>query len=239
MSIKIFHWAVSDDNSVNENVSYAVTEVDGDVTLTFKIPFRGNAVERSYTFNVEESKETVRDVFVTETNEHSALLVVDAFTYCNRNGYNTNAFNRQKAARIIVDDAGDVYFMLTHTCEDLDGFENVSMVQAEYTAAYYLRQACAWYDELLDARSKKQALIRETDPYASISYLEAQVDLLTKIVLSLTTDEAVADYVTALGEADNYSVLNIKSLENVKAEFTDNKAAFRALQEAYYEQIND
>ena len=81
-------------------------------------------------------------------------------------------------------------------------------------------------------RKKCEEAIFWLDPYASIAYLEAQVDALTRLVLKLTDKDT--DEVNILKEADKYSVLDIKTTDNMIKEFKEDKGNARKRQTAFY-----
>lgn len=81
-------------------------------------------------------------------------------------------------------------------------------------------------------RKKCEEAVFWLDPYASIAYLEAQVDALTRLVLKLTDKDT--DEVNILKEADKYSVLDIKTTDNMIKEFREDKGNARKRQTAFY-----
>lgn len=81
-------------------------------------------------------------------------------------------------------------------------------------------------------RVKNETVVRWVDVYDTVSYLEAQVDALTRLVLKLTNQQG--DEIAILKEADKYSVLDIKPIENIVHEFKEDKANARTKQTAFY-----
>lgn len=85
----------------------------------------------------------------------------------------------------------------------------------------------------------KSKLIGHVDYYNSIAYSEAQIDLLTRILLSaldeLQLPEDIEELRKLLVVANDNSVLDIKSMDSVLAEFTTHKSNMRKLQLGYYD----
>lgn len=79
---------------------------------------------------------------------------------------------------------------------------------------------------------KRENIIEWTDIYNTVTYLESQVDALTRLVLQLTNKEC--DEVNILKEADKHSVLDIKTIDNIKNEFVEDKANARKRQTNFY-----
>lgn len=92
-----------------------------------------------------------------------------------------------------------------------------------------------------DKRSRfqvKAELIGQIDHYNSITYLECQVDALTRVVKALLASSNMLpppELVDILNKADEFSVLDIKGQECILQEF-DNKQQLRNLQQRYYDE---
>lgn len=108
-----------------------------------------------------------------------------------------------------------------------------------------------WIDVFGDAFSSKvsiakarRALLIESDPNNSLSYIEAQLDILTEIIFSIydncTADQQIAiqkvvpvfdEFRTLMG---SHSVLTIKSEVKCLEELSNGKAKIRKFQSDYY-----
>jgi hypothetical protein len=243
MDVKILHWkatsTVDEEGKETPNKNrYEITknEAEQSVKIKYTIPFRNQ--ERSGEVDIDGTVfGKCYDIFVTETSDY-APLVLPALEMCdNVNSYNTNGIDRQKVARAVVDDQGTILIALVSNAGKFDGVENIEMVYGEHPMTYYLMQESAWFKELVRKTQIKSGLIKNTDVYRSVSYLEAQVDVLTKLVLALAADKDLDGY-SLLEEAAKYSVLNIKPTSAVMQEFSENKKHMRELQEAYYEKLS-
>lgn len=81
-------------------------------------------------------------------------------------------------------------------------------------------------------KEKHNNIIEWADIYNTVTYLESQVDALTRLVLQLTNKEC--DETNILKEADKHSVLDIKTIDNIKNEFIEDKANARKRQTNFY-----
>lgn len=79
----------------------------------------------------------------------------------------------------------------------------------------------------------KSDMLGVVDQRDSVSYLEAQVDILTRLFLEMHRDET-NPLVDILLKADAQSVLNIKNTVALANEFTQKKAWVRTVQKDYY-----
>lgn len=85
-----------------------------------------------------------------------------------------------------------------------------------------------------DKFKNKSALLGNLSNEDSIAYLEAQVDILTRIIINKFKDNPeFQQYMDILQAADQYSILNIKSQENLLKEI-ENKKNVRTEQVTYY-----
>lgn len=88
------------------------------------------------------------------------------------------------------------------------------------------------YMKLLRLKCNMLGVVDQRD---SVSYLEAQVDILTRLVLELHKDDT-SELVNILRQADEQSVLDIKGTDALSKEFLKKKAWVRTVQKDYYEE---
>lgn len=88
-----------------------------------------------------------------------------------------------------------------------------------------------YYTKRAENIRKKWDMMANLDIYDTVTYLESQVDALTKIALG-NNGEDVKDVLKA---ADEHSVFNIKSKEKMINEMHKDKAKIRSLQKEYYD----
>ena len=138
-----------------------------------------------------------------------------------------------KIARIsISDDAKDnlVYLNQAYNLKS-NNFEIAPLDKNKITISGIMKQLSPFFAKRFNQWKNKSKIMNTVDIYDSISYLEAQVDALTKLVLKLTTDDSEEKKI--LTAADSSSVLNIKSEDSILKEF-QNKKLVRDLQKGYY-----
>lgn len=88
-----------------------------------------------------------------------------------------------------------------------------------------------YYTKRAEHIRKKWDMMANLDIYDTVTYLESQVDALTKIALGNDSDDVKA----VLTAADEHSVFNIKSKEKMIDEMHKDKAKIRSLQKEYYD----
>lgn len=101
------------------------------------------------------------------------------------------------------------------------------------------------FRSVIEKRKIKTNVILNNDIYNSISYLEAQLDSVTKLLLKvidkynidISNDTELSNAMSAVSEANKYSVLDIKPIDKILEEF-NNKKQMRELQKKYYEEKN-
>lgn len=112
----------------------------------------------------------------------------------------------------------------------------------------YLKKNCAGFNEIAVLNDAKQEIVMSLNPNNSLSYLEAQIDILTSIVFKIleVADPSLREEIkTAIPELDlietslkTTSVLSIKTVDKCLEEFSTGKLTTRTLQKAYYDKKN-
>lgn len=118
--------------------------------------------------------------------------------------------------------------------EAIEGFEDIIEDGEIELRMYNLIRRDEQAAHALAMARLKSAMLGVVDQRDSVSYLEAQVDILTRLVLELHKDDE-RSLTQLLRKADEFSVLNIKDEDALAAEFTSKKAWVRTVQQDYYE----
>lgn len=140
-----------------------------------------------------------------------------------------------KLFRIAVrENIADSVIQITSPHEAIEGFEDIVSDEVPTLRMKALCENDDFAKAIIAKTRKKSEMQGKIDFKDSISYLEAQVDLLTRFILQNFSD-ASGDLVDALKLADAQSVLDIKAIEKVKEEFTDKKALVRKAQQDYFD----
>ena len=244
MQINIIHRNRNRD--LDENGEY----ISDNFTNPIKVNYQDNLLELilSTNFNRAEFNETIKidladkknkalEIALKQTTAAAELKIYEIFNYVDRNtGLKDYKVDEQKIARIVVDnDTSNVWVQICIETDDIEGFNN-EILDGSISSTGFLASKCEWLQNKILLIKKKSKLLNIVDHYSSISYLEAQVDLLTRVLLSIVEE---SDLVNILKEADKNSVLNIKPLTDIKQEFTENKFKLRKMQEEYYGRIKD
>lgn len=142
---------------------------------------------------------------------------------------------RLRIFRVFVNkDIDDSIIQIFFGHEEIEGFENIiedgdvrlrmqNLMRRDKNARKYLKKFRLKCD-----------MLGVVDQRDSVSYLEAQVDILTRLVLKLHNDSSDS-LVQILKQADEQSVLAIKGEDALSKEFLEKKAWVRTVQKDYYE----
>lgn len=214
---------------------YTIEFENGVLTLgVVSVNFNNKEFSGEIEIDCANNTHSVFDVRIRENMDDVGLSAYKIFNYIDQH---SNLYNKkidgQKVARVLVD-SEDVWLYLSFNSDEIEGFDNVIDDGSKSTTGL-LQEKSEWFKEQIALFKKKSKMLNGVDNFKSLAYLEAQVDLLTRIALGNTDSGLLA----ALQVADDYSVLNMKPLEDVEAEFTTGKKALREMQEAYYGNLKE
>ena len=214
---------------------YAITFVDDVLSLTVSTKFKGKDINLTQDINLANQESKLLELQIRDSIKQTELSCYEVFKFVNLiTGTRNYSYIGNKVARVLIDKDNDVcYVMLFLRTKDIDGFENI-LQDENLTATGMLQSVSPWFQQRCFKIERKRKLINDVDIYKSIAYLEAQVDLLTRLAIQYAPASELIDL---LKIADKYSVLNNKPDEDVKNEFEVNKAGFREKQEKYYERV--
>jgi hypothetical protein len=142
----------------------------------------------------------------------------------------------RKIAVAVKEENGDVFVCLLLDAKEVtsNADETLFFDRSETDNARMIEHSPCYAKRWRDM-SVKAPFLSGVDIYNSASYMEAQLDTVTRLLLSILPPEADADLKAVLEAADGHSVLGIKDAAAVKAQMETEKAAFRAKQIKYYE----
>ena len=118
--------------------------------------------------------------------------------------------------------------------EEIEGFENIIEDGDPELRMFNLIRRDADAAHMFKLARLKCAMLGVVDQRDSVSYIEAQVDILTRLVLELHNHNA-SRLVEILRQADAHSVLAIKGEDALSKEFLKKKAWVRTVQKDYYD----
>ena len=159
--------------------------------------------------------------------------------YAIANGMPTSPENkselRLRVFRLYVkENIDDSIIQVIHGHEEIEGFENIVEDEDPSLRMYNLVRRDPEAAKYMKKTRLKCDMLGVVDQRDSVSYLEAQVDILTRLVLELHKDDN-SSLVGILRQADEHSVLAIKGEDALVNEFLKKKAWVRTVQKDYYE----
>lgn len=179
------------------------------------------------------------EVRIAMTDRGYELITVDAMkNYSIGNGMpdvsERRSSTRCRVFRIFVkENLEDSFIQVLRAHEEIEGFENIVEDEEPALRMYNFARRDADLRKFLALKHLKSDMLGVVDQRDSVSYLEAQVDILTRLVLELHKDSS-SRLVQILRQADDNSVLNIKGEDALSKEFLDKKAWVRTVQRDYY-----
>lgn len=189
------------------------------------------SLDNDFEINLENNRGKILEVYVEYTHSYGITTCEIYELNCIYNVLSRINNEHYDLARVsISNDLEDVCIYLTHrTNYEAPDMENI-VVDECVTKAGALRNFSQFYYDKAERYKLKYQLISKIDIYNTISYLEAQVDSLTKLVLSLLdkeklTDEEKDNLSSILTESDKFSVLDNKSINDILKEFSNKKLA--------------
>nr|DAK26761.1 MAG TPA: hypothetical protein [Caudoviricetes sp.] len=229
--IKILRYEKKD----NENLcQYKIKEENDRISLFYKDDHQ----EHEAFFSKKDRG--IYELIIVEGIEENELILSKKYDFIGRVG--TKSGYKRKGEKIgqIFIGSKEIIFALNYVYDDIKPYENIIMPENKSMTSVF-RAISEEYKELTDSFFLKQKMIDKTNIYNSITYLESQVDCLTRAILKLYKENDTLKNI--LKKADEYSVLNIKEERAIIEEIERDKKNVRILQKEYYknksEQRND
>lgn len=193
----------------------------------------------SITLDTEKNKGRVFNLLFGNDNYNDGpvLYLSSMFEFVGRRKDISTPQNKIRVARLVFDDIDDtLYFFIQHPTEEVEGVQN-TVINGMEIINYnkFIGQVSSVFNKKLKAYETKSKLLNNLDFYDTFSYLEAQVDILTQLLIQVLNKEEInEDLLNVLKEANKYSVINNKPMDKLIREFDEKKAYFRNRQETYY-----
>ena len=214
------------------SIEYSVTETNEDIVIHVNFKYRNEWHEKDFSYNKEESKgkflqvDAGRFTYGFSFIQYNVLDILDNMFFKSRTQH-----PHETIFRILFEPDGNILIALLKPYHAIEGFNNIEMDNNKTVLGAFVDNS-SWFANKYALIRKKATLLNTTDVYKSVSYLEAQVDVLTRALLEVI-DKNNTMY-DVLKQADKYSVLDMKPVEDISKEFNENKANFRKMQEEYY-----
>lgn len=222
--------------TVEDYVKYKITDNDTELSVYVNYKFRDEWHEKTFTYNKVDNignfiqVDCGRFTYGFDFLQYNVLDIIDNMFFKSRNQH-----SHETMFRILFDPNGDIIIALLKPYHEIEGFYNVEMDNTKTVLGAFVDNS-EWFANKYALIRKKATLLNTTDVYKSVSYLEAQVDVLTRALLEVI-DKNNTMY-DVLKQADKYSVLDMKPVEDISKEFIENKANFRKMQEEYYSALH-
>lgn len=244
---------------------YSLTDINGGIRVTMDFPAtyevkeKFNEITKDYEPNPIKKEDAdrkhldiifaehlghIRNVRVSNDFGGKTLIVLDRFDTAKpvdfvstggRNDWYYPVLNfavNEDASEVILFFRNPTYELEGYDCEKIDvGMHKEGYVQRLMDNSDFCKRKIMAY------KSKHDGVITQLDIYDTVAYLESQVDALTRLVLKLASELNNTDEYVLLQEADKYSVMDSKTLENLVKEIKEDKANVRKLQSGFYPEV--
>lgn len=199
---------------------------------------------KEFSIDLNKWKGVLIEAVLVTTNLGYEVAVYNALkNFSMLNGLPEAPKNRSRGVKrlfrvAVHENLNESIIQITQGHEEVDGFENVIEEGDSTLQLYNLCQKDPLVNALAQRVRSKSAMLGKIDQRDSVSYLEAQVDLLTRLYLEDHPDKT-DELTELLKQANQYSVLDIKSNDKVLDEFVEKKALVRQVQKEFYaERLN-
>ena len=190
-------------------------------------------VQQEIIFDYEVYKGTCQEIFVQDIWSKNELFVKPVYGSINNKSLKERTNVKCQIARIVFnEDCSEVIIFFITKVNNVLGFENIEVDIKENTTTGYLEEYSSYFKAKMNKYKNKVEMLSYTDLYNSVTYLESQVDALTRVICALHPEHDVVKNI--LCAADKLSVLDIKTKEKILEEFSSDKAKIRQLQQQYY-----
>lgn len=227
-----------DSSNGNSEDKFSFTLDKDFITLNCKVYFSGSIHESSVTFNFNESKGKVIQADMVNLLNSGDVIIRQLYSIADTSLDGVDArFNPKPLARFSLSDDGSdgIFHIFGHVENPPEGITLIERNIETIGIASFMSEQSPFFNETFLKYQSKKKVTDNSDIRNSIAYLEAQVDSLTRIILSLVSDDSEARRI--LAKADESSILDIKSEDKLMKEF-ENKKNVRSLQQDFYASVN-
>lgn len=217
-------------NGADPRHEYALSIRDGALQFHYK----DIEADKEYdiALNLDQYQGKIIDIVLADRFIKGEIAIGEPYAVITRDSdiYNWVSSN-VNLARIAFDEK-DIHAVLQQRCADVLNVINGEKPEGKNTASVLL-QCSPLMQEIAQKIRNRRTVVNHVDIYASVSYLEAQVDTLTRAMLKLYQENDKLRKI--LAAADKESVLDIKGEDSIIEEFEEDKHNVRNQQQQYYE----
>lgn len=237
--IKIIKYQNNQKNDfIKGDFTYSISHNDHSITVSFTGVFSGKNICENISFEYEKYKGSVQEVFIQDFWKKNEVFIKPVYCQLHNRSIQTSTNLKCQLFRVAFNETcSEVVLFIISKSNDIDGYENVDVDIQEKTTTEYLEEYSSYVRKLIAQNKAKTEMLSLTDPYSSISYLEAQVDALTRIICQEHPENILVKNILCV--ADKYSVVDIKPLKKIVGEFEKDKQKIRNLQGKYYVEQNN
>jgi hypothetical protein len=215
--------------SGNDTTTQCIVE---DEDSKIKLTFRNSTEEYIVSLDKNKSVGKIYNIVLCEGKERKIVVAYEKYGYFSRSIFPTApSGNEEKLAQVFIGNV-DIIIGLMFGCSEVKDFENI-IIEEDETMTNAFCRISSEYEEATRPLFAKFRMINKVDIYNSVTYLESQVDTLTRIILKLYNENDKLREL--LVNADKYSVLDIKDNDVILGEIERDKKNIRNLQKEYYE----
>jgi hypothetical protein len=236
MNLKVIYKPLSDGEQ--ETTSYKVSKTDKAVVIDFKTPYQGGEVERQAVIDLEEYKGRVARITLQTIWQPAEVYIAPMYELASKYRELQEVKNNAvPIARVFIPSTEDtVLVFLERPCNFTSTeFEWLKVEPSKTTTSGILIALSKEFGGIIKRHIRKRDTICDIDIYDTVTYLEAQVDALTTLVLNFIkvgdiAKVKLADALKVTQEAYKYNVLNVKSADKAIEEIGKDKKAVREMQ---------
>ena len=241
--MQLLKYKLDENAKVNDfNISYnSIMIVNNKISISVKTDTFANVnTDYSKDIDIENEEVGLYDLLLAENTDSVTIKLYPRFKYVSKYSDIISAtdISSIKIGRLyIAEIKNDSVLLLTYPTDmSFTDFSEL-VIDNKYSTTKYLTDANKDIDSLIERYKNKSNMINNIDPYDSISYLEAQVDLLTRVLLNTADSDKIEQYKKDLEEFDKNSVLDIKNNDQILKE-NINKENVRKYQAQYIAKKN-
>lgn len=220
----------------HEGKEFSLSVDANKITLSFTVEFSDAKRTKTIEFNLEECKGKVMQAEMVNCSDRGDVIIHPMYSTADYALDGVDArYEPRSIARIALSEDGTdgILHIIGHVDKPPEEIELIER-DTQTCLPVFLSEYCPYFKTTFKKYQSKKKISDNVDMRNSLAYLETQVDALTRIVLSLVSDDSEARRI--LAKAEESSILNIKTEDKLLEEF-ENKKTLRAYQEAFYTDI--
>ena len=235
MNLKILYNKLKDGQS--GDTTYFISKTDDAVILSFSTKYHGSKVDRKAVVNISEYKGRMARITLQTIWKPAAVYVAPMYELSSKyREFQEIKNNALPIARVFIPKDEDCALILLEQPTNIEDslFECVPFDSSSYTKSGIMIDNSKEFLQLIKRHIRKRDTICRLDIYNTVTYLESQVDALTRLVIDLAGNRQYANQDSAsalkvLQTANKYNVMDVKPIDKILDEINDDKKDFVAI----------